>query len=451
MRRGAIPAAVMAVALGAAAISVPGAIAGGKTTTLRLSVKANGKEVPMSAADYPAVSGSGRFVAFEAFGQLVGKDTDTSLDIYVYDRERKKNELVSVNSKGKPGSNVGCGSADISPNGRYVSFGCEGELSNDDQNTKHDIYRHDRKTGKTILISVKNDETQLNGVDDDSEISGVADNGKVAWESYGAFTNDDFNTAYDTFVRDPKKGTTERASLDYQGNELSDGVGSLGPDKDSKISISGNGRFVAFSSYNQASPDDDFGFAVDRDVFVRDLKKDKTARASLKSNGNEADPNDNANSSSPSISANGRFVAFESDTFTAFDSHDKNNAPDIYVHDTKTGKTTLASVKSNGKQPAAVGLSPQFPEISANGRYVVWDSSWDFSKNKNNLRNVFRHDLKSGKTVLASAGSNGKPGDTSQLGDVANKSWVAFSSMAKLTKGADDGNDFDVFERGPLK
>ncbi len=91
-----------------------------------------------------------------------------------------------------------------------------------------------------------------------------------------------------------------------------------------------------------------------------------------------------------------------------------------------------------------------YPEISANGRYVVWDTRWNYGKNGDNLRNVYRHDTKKGKTILVSPAANGDVKDTNQLGDVANTDWVAFSSMAKNTNAADDGNDFDVFLRGPL-
>jgi hypothetical protein len=439
--------ATLAVALLVASSAGAG---GGGANTIRMSVKANGNEVAGAAADYTSISGGGRYVVYESFAKLVGKDDDMFFDVYLYDREQDKNELVSVDSSGDP-RDAQCAAADISPNGRYVSFGCDGELSNDDNTAStEDVYRHDLNTGKTILISLTNSGDQLSGIDDDSEISGVSNNGLVAWQSYGAFVGGDTNTAYDTFVRNPGKETTVRASVGSEDEELANGVGSLGPDKDSKIPISGDGRYVAFSSPNPATDDPDFGFAVDTDVFVRDLKKGKTIRASLKSNGDEADPNDNANSSSPSISEDGRYVAFDADAFAKFDSDDNNNATDIYVRDVKKKKTFRVSVKSNGNEPAVNGLPPMFPEISANGRYVVWDTDWNYANNGGNLRNVYRHDIKSGKTILVSRASNGDVNDTNQLGDVANKDWVAFSSMSKNTNGADDGNDFDVFLRGPL-
>jgi len=117
----------------------------------------------------------------------------------------------------------------------------------------------------------------------------------------------------------------------------------------------------------------------------------------------------------------------------------------------KTGKIERASVKSNGDEVGPEGLTPQFPEISPNGRYVVWDGGQNFGGGGPAAsRDVYRHDMKYGKTALVSKAANGDHTDTNQLADVANKDWVAFSSMAKNTNAADDGNDFDVFLRGPL-
>ena len=279
-----------------------------------MSVKANGNEVPGASADFTAISANGRYIVYESFGKLVGKDDDMGFDVYLYDRKTDKNELVSVDSSGDP-RDAECAAADISPNGRYVSFGCDGALVERRHHRRHrgrlppgpqegqdDPGLADR-LGRPAL-----------GVNDDSEISGVANNGLVAWQSYGAFVGGDTNTAYDTFVREPREGNHGPGQRGLRATRSStNGVGSLNPDKDSKIPISGNGRYVAFSSPNEATDDPDFGFAVDTDVFVRDLKKGKTDRASLKSNGDEADPNDNAGSATPSISSDGRYVAFDAD------------------------------------------------------------------------------------------------------------------------------------------
>lgn len=421
-----------------------------KPKTTRISVKANGKEVPGGNSEYAAISANGRLVSFETSAKLVGKDDAMDFDVYVYNRVTKRNTLISVRSNGQDGTDVDCADSDISPSGRYVSFGCDDPLVGGDQNGIPDVYRHDRKTGKTILISLKGDETQLAGVNDESELSGVANNGVVAFESMGAFVNDDTNGDTDIFVRNPAKGTTKRATLDYQDNELASG-GDAG--KDSKLAISGeNGRFVAFESSEVATADSDYGFAMDSDVFLRDMKEGTTERVSLKSNEEEADDNDNASSRMPSISASGRYVAFQSAApFVAGD--DMPFTYDIYVRDRKNGRTFWATLKSNGEAATPAGLSNQYEELSANGRYLVWDTGANYGGGPDPVdgRDVYRRDLENEKTKLVSVTFKGLRGDDNQIADVSNSGWVPFQSMDKLTPGADDGVDWDVFLRGPLR
>ncbi|MDQ3729687.1 MAG: hypothetical protein M3355_08855 [Actinomycetota bacterium] len=443
---------VLPILLTTAAVATAGGSAFNGPTTNRLSVKPNGKEVQGAASDFAAISGGGRYVVYESSGQLVGKDKDQAFDVYLYDRKRGENELVSVDSASKPRGDVGCDAPDISPSGRYVSFGCDGALANSDQNGIEDVYRRDLKTQKTIVVSLTAAGAQLSGINDDSEISGVSSNGLVAWESLGEFVSGDSNDSRDIFVRNPEKETTVRASLASSDAELPDGVGGPGPSKISRIAISGDGRHVAFSSLDVATTESDFGFIVDADVFVRDLKRGTTIRASLKSNGSEADPDENADSYNPSISEDGRYVAFVADGFAQLAGNDDNAFHDVYVRDTEKGKTTLVSLKSNGEGAVPTGFGPQYPEISPNGRFVVWDTEFNFGggKDRDENRDVYRHDTQTGKTVLVSLKANGGRADTNQLADPANRGWVAFSSMGKLAGTPDDGNDFDVFLRGPL-
>ena len=223
-----------------------------------------------------------------------------------------------------------------------------------------------------------------------------------------------------------------RASVGSEDEELANGVGSLSTDKDSKIPISGDGRYVAFSSPNPATDDPDFGFAVDTDVFVRDLKKGKTIRASLKSNGEEADPNDNANSRTPSISEDGRYVAFEADGFAKF-ARRRRQQRDRHLRARRRRRRRRSASASS--RTATSRRSAAWPRRSPRSQRTGATSSGTRSGTSGRTAatcgNVYRHDVKSGKTILVSPASNGDVTDTNQLGDVANKDWVAFSSMAQ--------------------
>lgn len=423
-----------------------------KATTVRISVKPNGQEVPGAAADYPAISANGRFVAFESFGKLLPKDSGSGdLDIYVYDRVQKKLELVSLKSNGDDGVNLEGERPDISANGRWVTFASEDPLVPSDDNGLHDIYRYDRQSNSIKLVSRTDTGALVTGMDNDSFISGVSDNGRfVAWESRGAFVAGDANTELDVFVRDVQAGTTVRASVDSDGVELPFG-GRAG--RDSQLALSGNGRFVAFEAFDTATEEEDFGFAVDTDVFVRDLVNDKTSRASLTSADIEPSSVENVVSRQPSISADGRFVAFSSGS--PFVGADDNDRDDIYVRDRKEGITQRISVKSNGDEVDTYpSTQNSLPTISAGGRYVVWETSGDFGgppETGSSFRDVYRRDRKTKKTVLVSLKTNGgHPDAEHQLSAVsADGRWVAFSSMGAFTNG-DDPVDFDVFLRGPI-
>ena len=120
-------------------------------------------------------------------------------------------------------------------------------------------------------------------------------------------------------------------------------------------------------------------------------------------------------------------VAFRSDG--ALVGGDTNGYQDVYVHDTKTGKTSRVSVKSDGTQ---VFADSQDPRISGNGRYVAWDTDGAFSgADVNGYLDVYRHDLSTGTTQQVSRRNNGSQpvdGDSSEPSLSASGQKIAFQS-----------------------
>ena len=140
----------------------------------------------------------------------------------------------------------------------------------------------------------------------------------------------DTNRENDVFVHVRDTGVTERVSV--SSSEQQGTGGSLQP------SLSGNGRFVAFTSgVATLVPGDTNGWA---DVFVRDRLNGTTERVSVNSTGVQGD----LYSRSPSISANGRYVAFESGAFNLVDGPGSSFSSDIFVRDRTAGETKLISV-----------------------------------------------------------------------------------------------------------
>ena len=78
----------------------------------------------------------------------------------------------------------------------------------------------------------------------------------------------------------------------------------------------------------------------------------------------------NRQSSLPSVSANGRYIAFESDAWTLVD-FDTNSQSDVFLHDRESGQTTRVSITSFGGQAEGESRSPA---ISANGRFIAFET-----------------------------------------------------------------------------
>jgi Tol biopolymer transport system component len=235
----------------------------------------------------------------------------------------------------------------------------------------------------------------------------------------------DTNDSGDVFVRDRRTGTTERVSVDSSGRQVDDGG--------EEAAISANGRFVVFTSgASNLVPGDTND---DVDVFVRDLAKRTTSLVSLRSDGKQA----TGSSFLASVSANGRYVAFQS---TAADlvAGDTNDVEDVFVRDVVKKTTKRVSLPSTGRQfegPSAI------PVISDSGRYVAFISN----PRNPDVFDVFRRDLRTGRTILVSVGRKGEPidGVTGQIAISGNGRFVGYTSDSTNIVAGDTNGDWDTF------
>lgn len=149
-------------------------------------------------------------------------------------------------------------------------------------------------------------------------------------------------------------------------------------------------------------------------------------RVSVASDGTEA----NAHSRSPAVSADGRYVVFQSEASNLV-ANDTNEASDIFVHDRESGEIERVSLASDGME--ANGAS-HTPSISADGRYVAFESQATnlVSENTNGRNNIFVHDRQTGETNLVSVGLAGMPdqGGSYTPAISADGRYVAFASEA---------------------
>ncbi|MFN0009140.1 MAG: TolB family protein [Planctomycetota bacterium] len=328
-------------------------------TTERVSVDSSGVPGNSSIGD-SAISADGRYVAFDSLSlNLVPGDTNGQVDIFVRDRQSGTTERVSVDSSGAQATGGGAHPS-ISADGRYVAFSNNAaNLVGGDTNGWRDVFVRDRQAATTERVSLDSSGAQGNNVSTRPSIS--ADG---RWVAFGSSATNlvlgDTNAVHDAFVRDRQLGTTERVSLDSSGAQGDDRSGFTG------ISISANGRYVAFESLaTNLVPGDTNGV---RDVFVRDRQSGTTERVSLDSSGAQG----NGESSNPRISADGRSVAFDS-AATNLVPGDTNGTHDVFIRDRQSGTTERANLDSSGAQGnGSSGLD--CISISADGRYVAFDS-----------------------------------------------------------------------------
>src|SRR5437667_281655 len=118
------------------------------------------------------------------------------------------------------------------------------------------------------------------------------------------------------------------------------------------------------------------------------------------------------------LSADGRFVAFDS-AATDLVAGDTNGVSDVFVHDRQTGTTERVSVASDGTQ---ANNASSYPALSADGRLVAFQSDATnlVAGDTNGATDVFVHDRQTGTTERVSVASGGSQGDgRSESGSVA--------------------------------
>jgi WD40-like Beta Propeller Repeat len=204
-------------------------------------------------------------------------------------------------------------------------------------------------------------------------------------------------------------------------------------------SLSADGRYVAFESGGAGLVPGDTYGYID--IFVHDRTGGSTTRVSVDSAGAQA----NSGSGQPSISADGRCVAFHSDASNLVPG-DTNMKQDVFVHDRQTGQTTRVSVSSAGVQANYGGRECT---LSADGRYVVFETnSTNLVSGDTNLRwDIFVRDRQTNQTTRVSVSSAGIQGNSESLRSTisADGRCVAFDSLATNFAANDMNNSPDVF------
>lgn len=304
----------------------------------------------------PAVNEDGRFVVFhseQAF--VVPGDTNGFSDVFLRDRDTDELTVLSrtADEQGNGDSSFG----DMSADGRFVVFHSQAtNLAGTDTNDEWDVYLLDRDTGALEIVSRTEDGAQANG---SSFHPSVSNDGRyVAFHSLASNLHPtDTDIDADIFVKDRSTGEIELISV--SGSDGAANGRSFVPD------ISGDGRYVAFESEASNLVGNDSN--AKWDIFVRDRDGGTTERVSLSA---ELQNPDN-NSFLPKISADGRYVAFESFAENLIFGDD-NGVADVYLFDRDDTQTTRVSVPfgvGDDSNDRSLGVS-----LSDDGTKVVFQS-----------------------------------------------------------------------------
>lgn len=342
----------------------------------------------------------------------------------------------------------------VNADGRFVAFESDApNLVSGDPNFDRDVFVRDRETGRTRRASVSSAGVPGNGASWAPQLD--ASGTLVAFASAASnLVPGDENAAPDLFVHDLSTGQTELVPVNTSGER--------GFWIDLWLDLTPDGRVLAWATKAASLvPGDTNGL---QDVFVHDRETGTTRRVSVSSAGVEA----NNESKRPSLSADGRFVAFESWATNLVPGVASGG---VFVHDLVTGTTerlgpgAAPSISADGRFVAFPGFgefvvvhdrvsgtaervsSGEAASISADGRFIAFDS-WGHGgtgRNLNAMRDVFVRDRATGRSTQVSVTDLGGRLNTDNFGPAisADGRFVAFTSTTSRVS-------WDVYAHGPV-
>jgi hypothetical protein len=340
---------------------------------------------------------------------------------------------MSTDSNGVGANKNSYDTPSISSDGRYVVFHswASNLAAEEDANDRNDVFLKDTLTGVTTRVSTDSNGLEANQTCSLPNIS--ADGRYVVFESGATnlVASDTNGGVTDIFLKDTQTGSTTLVSTDSSGVQANEGC--------EAPAVSGDGRYVVFRSYADNLVAGDTNESLD--IFLKDTVTDVTTRVSTASNGAES----NDDSVFGNISSDGSYVVF-----TTFANNlvagDTNDATDVFIKNRETGETTRVSTDSSGVQG---NDDSDFPAISSDGRYVVFESyATNLVAGDTNVKSdIFLKDLDTGITIRVSTDSNGaQSNNDSQISGISSDGrYVVFDSYASNLVAGDTNATSDMF------
>ncbi|MCC7204319.1 MAG: PD40 domain-containing protein [Phycisphaeraceae bacterium] len=322
----------------------------------------------------------------------------------------------------------------ISADGHYAAFTSTAlDLTAGVTQPVGQLYLRDLQTNQTTLVTKGYDGSEANDLSIGARLS--ADGRYMVFESLASnLVAGDGNGTWDVFLYDRQSQAIWRVSRDTGGNDPNNRSGNA--------TISADGRYIAYMSQASDLVADDHNGTWD--VFLFDTQTSSTTRVSVNPVGG-AEGNDA--SGRPALSADGRFVAFESlaDNLVTGDG---NFESDVFVLDRVNGALTRVSVASGGDE---AGGSSSAPSISDDGRLVAFESQATNlgPAGDTYFSDIFVHDRQTGQITRLSQDPDGSNANEQSYKPMlsADGKVVVYESMASnLVAGDVDGNfGYDIF------
>ncbi|HXD59416.1 MAG TPA: hypothetical protein VN606_15930 [Thermoleophilaceae bacterium] len=372
---------------------------------------------PDGGAGPPSISGDGRFVGFSSDADnLVASDTNGArTDPFVRDLATGANLLADSRRSGASASRGGRfrrgPSGELSGDGRYAVF-----TSNTPDLTggvpHYTIFRRDLFTGANQRVCRAGDGDASNPV-----IS--ADGQHVAFESRAdTLAGRDRDLQPDVYWCDMASGTLQRVST-----PIDDSVNTVG--SSGAPSISADGRYVAFTSDAGGLVPGDGGRAG---VYRRDMLTGEIALVDVPAGAATSD----GNGQNPKISADGRYVVFDSDATDLPGGGLNGRAIDVFRKDMATGEVALVS---QGRDGSGANGDSTADSISTDGSWIVYTSNASnlVLDDGNGTSDVFAKNLATDTIVKVSTHPDGSglSGPSMQGSVSSDGHFVAFASRAQ--------------------
>ncbi|MCE9594680.1 MAG: hypothetical protein K8S98_10855 [Planctomycetes bacterium] len=324
-------------------------------TTVRISVPQAGGE-GNGFSSVPSISGDGRFVSFvSAATNLVAGDTNANPDIFVSELATGVIVRASVGSGGLQGNSDSYQSA-LSDDGSTIAFvSRSSNLCANDVNATFDVFLRDLVAGTTTLASpAPGGGTPSSGAGGSLAFSG--DGQFVAFTSGSSdlgipqFTNE-------IFVFERATGTLSIASKSYMGVNSGGGF--------TRMAVSDDGRMLVFSTNSQKLVNLDFG--PNDDVFLVDRANGEVTRASMSVIGTGG----TGASVYPTISGDGRWIAFSSYAYDMVNADGNGVQDVFVHDRTQTQPVAFCAGKVSGQGCHPIIASNGLPSLSQASGFTI--------------------------------------------------------------------------------